>query len=277
MNFDLLLNFRLHKLKSSRAPFVFYIILTKEWFLCYNATMRRILRLGVLLAWLGLNLFCQAVPEMGFFEEDSAGLEVKVFPLPLDDRGWTVNCYVAWHPDSKQAVVIDPGAPAPAVLEFIRERRLEVLAVLNSHGHHDHVGGNAFLAKKLAVPFYLHRADRPLAVQTTGSAIPFTFYPKEGKLVLGELEIEVIHTPGHSPGSVCLKIGEVLFSGDTLFAGSVGKPHGSSRAEQQANLKLEVENIRRLLLPRSPATRVFPGHGPATTIGTEKAFNTFLQ
>ncbi len=239
--------------------------------------MQRILGLGVLLARLGLDLFCQAVPEMGFFEEDSSGLEMKSLPLPLDDRGWTVNCYVAWHPDSRQAVVIDPGAPAPAVLEFIREQRLEVLAVLNTHGHHDHVGGNAFLAEKLTVPFYLHRADRSLAVQTTGAAIPYRFYPKKGKLVLGELEIEVIHTPGHSPGSVCLKIGDALFSGDTLFAGAVGKPHGSSRAERQANLRFEVENIRRLLLPRSPATRVFPGHGPATTIRAEKAFNNFLQ
>lgn len=233
--------------------------------------------LGVLLAGLGLNIFSQAVPEMGFFQEDGAGLEVRVFPLPLDARGWTVNCYVAWHPDSKQAVVIDPGAPAPEVLEFIRERRLKTLAVLNSHGHHDHVGGNAFLAEKLALPFYLHRADRSLAVQTTGTAIPFSFYPGKGKLVLGELEIEVIHTPGHSPGSVCLKIGDILFSGDTLFSGTIGKPHGSSSAERQANLELEVENIRRLLLIRSPATRVFPGHGPATTIGAEKAFNTFLQ
>jgi glyoxylase-like metal-dependent hydrolase (beta-lactamase superfamily II) len=238
--------------------------------------MLRILGFGVLLILSGLGSFSQTVPDQGFFEDGTSALEVKAFSLPLDDPGATVNCYVVWHPDSRRAVVIDPGAPAPAVLEFIRERHLEALAILNTHGHYDHVGGDAFLAEKLSVPVYLRRADSDLASQTTGSGFPFTFYPEAGKLILGELEILVIPTPGHTPGSVCLRIGETIFSGDTLFAGAIGKAEGESEAKRQANLQLEAQNIRKFLLTLPPTMRVFPGHGPATTIGAEKAFNPYI-
>lgn len=214
---------------------------------------------------------------MDFFAEEAPGLEVKTFRLALDGGSGTMNCHLAWSPGSRQALVIDPGMPAPEILEFIRARRLEVLAILNTHGHYDHVGGDAFLAATLSVPVYIHRADRKLAALTTGPGIRFTDLPAKGKLALGKLEVEVIHTPGHSPGSVCLRIGEILFSGDTLFAGGVGKPYGNNPSRREAGLRLEVENIRRLLLTLPPLTRVYPGHGDATTIGAEKAFNVFLK
>ncbi len=239
--------------------------------------MQRILGVGVLLMWLGPGLFSQEVPELGFFTEETDDLAVKTFCLPLDRQEMTMNCYLAWLPGLKQALVVDPGVQAPEILEFIRANRLEVLAILNTHGHYDHVGGDAFLAAKLSVPVYLHRADRSLASETAGSGFPFSFFPREGKLILKELEIEVIHTPGHSPGSVCLQIGETLFSGDTLFAGGIGKAHGNSAARRRGNLRLEVDNIRRRLLSLPPLTRVFPGHGRSTTIGAEKAFNTYIK
>jgi hydroxyacylglutathione hydrolase len=239
--------------------------------------MRRILGLGLFILYLGPGLFSQEATELGFFAEETPGLEVKTFRLPLDGRDATMNCHLAWSPGSRQALVVDPGVPAPEVLEFIRARRLEVLAILNTHGHYDHVGGDAFLAAKLSAPVYLHRADRSLAAQTTGPGVHFTDLPANGKLALGKLELEVLHTPGHSPGSVCLKIGDILFSGDTLFAGGIGKPYGTSRSRREASLRLEVENIRRLLLTLPPLTRVYPGHGESTTIGAEKTFNSFLQ
>ncbi len=222
-------------------------------------------------------MFSQEAAELGFFAEETPGLEVKTFRLHVDGHGATMNCHLAWSPDSRQALVVDPGVPAPEVLEFIRARRLEVLAILNTHGHYDHVGGDAFLAAKLSVPVYLHRADRRLAAPTTGPGVRFIDLPSKGKLVLGKLEIEVLHTPGHSPGSVCLRIGDILFSGDTLFAGGIGKPYGDSRPRREASLRLEVENIRRRLLTLPPLTRVYPGHGESTTIGVEKAFNSFLN
>ena len=238
--------------------------------------MLRILESGALSLLLGLGLFPQTVPDQGFFEDGASSLEVKTFCLSIDKRLEKANCYVAWLPESRQAVVVDPGAPEAEILEFIRARRLKVLAILNTHGHFDHCAGDSFLAARLSVPVYLHRADRAMASRVAGADCPITFYPEDQHLILDGWDIEVIPTPGHSPGSVCLKIGETLFSGDTLFAGAIGKAEGDSEAERQANLRLEVQNIRELLLTLPPTTRVFPGHGPATTIGAEKAFNPYI-
>jgi hydroxyacylglutathione hydrolase len=240
--------------------------------------MQRILvfGLGALLLLPGSGPFSQTVPEQGFFEDGTVSLEVRTFPLFIDKRAEKENCYVAWLPESRQAVVVDPGAPEAEILEFIRAHRLKVLAILNTHGHFDHCGGDSFLASRLAVPVYIHKADAAMASRVTGAGCPLTSYPEDGHLLLDGLGIEVIPTPGHSPGSVCLKIGEILFSGDTLFAGAIGKEEGDSEAESQANLELEVQNIRKFLLTLPPTTRVFPGHGPATTIGAEKAFNPYF-
>ncbi len=225
---------------------------------------------GVFLLLAALGLYSQTAQDQGFFEDETIDLEVKAFPVSIDPRAEKANCYVAWLPETRQAVVIDPGAPQAEILEFIRARRLNVLAVLNTHGHADHCAGDGFLAARLSVPVYLHRADKKMASQAAGADCKITPYPNDRHLILDGWEIEVIPTPGHSRGSVCLRIGEALFSGDTLFAGAIGK------AERQADLRLEVQNIRRFLLTLPPATRVFPGHGPATTIGAEKVFNPYI-
>jgi len=238
--------------------------------------MLRILGLGALLLMQGMGLLSQTVPDKGFFEDGTISLEVKTFPLSIDKRTEKANCYVAWLPESRQAVLVDPGSPEAKILEFIRARHLKVLAILNTHGHFDHCAGDNFLAAKLSVPVYLHQADRAMASRVAGAGCPLIPYPNDRRLILDGWEIEVIPTPGHSPGSVCLRIGETLFSGDTLFAGAIGKADGESEAERQANLQLEVRNIRELLLTLPPTTRVFPGHGPATTIGAEKAFNPYI-
>lgn len=232
--------------------------------------MPGILGLAALLIAPSLGMVAQTVPDQGFFEDSAVSLEVKTFALAVDPLAEKENGYVAWQPDSGRAVIIDPGAPSQEILEFIRGRRLKALAVLNTHGHADHCAGNCFLAARLSLPVYLERADRAIVSQVPGAACSLTPYPDGGLLVLDGWEIEVIRTPGHTPGSVCLKIGDVLFSGDTLFAGAVGK------AEGLAGLRLEVRNIRRFLLVLPPSTRVFPGHGAATTIGAEKAFNPYL-
>jgi glyoxylase-like metal-dependent hydrolase (beta-lactamase superfamily II) len=232
--------------------------------------MRRILGLGALIFLAGSILSSQTAPDQGFFEEGAVSLEVKTFPLAINRMPEKENCYVAWLPETRQAVVIDPGSPQMEILEFIRAQRLNVLAILNTHGHADHCAGDCFLAAKLSVAVYLHRADQALASRVAGARCPATAYPADQRLVLDGWEIEVIPTPGHTPGSVCLKIGETLFSGDTLFAGAIGK------ADNQADLGLEVRSIRQLLLILPPTTRVFPGHGPATTIGAEKSFNPYI-
>lgn len=242
----------------------------------YNPAMTRIFWIVPLLAFLGAGLAAQADPGMGFFEEGEAGPQVKAFVLALDG-GWTMNCYLAWDPVTRQALVIDPGAAAPDLLDFVRQQGLQVLAVLNTHGHTDHVGGNAWMAARLETRFFLHRADRSLAAKTTGPAFVFSDYPADGRLRLGSLEVEVIPTPGHTPGSVCFRTRNILFSGDTLFAGGVGKAYGGTTRQRRTNLQMEVDVIRKRLLPLPALTRVFPGHGPATTIGAERAFNRFVR
>jgi len=238
--------------------------------------MRRFGWLIFLLAILPSRAAAQVEDDLGFFAEDPLGLEVETFVLALD-REATMNAYLAWDPATSEALVIDPGVPAPEVVEFIRARRLNVLAVLLTHGHVDHVGGVEFLAMELAVPAFLHPSDRSLAAGTTGAGFPFRAYPGDGRLRLGGLEIEVIATPGHTPGSVCLRAGNLLFSGDTLFAGAVGKAQGGSAARRRANLLQEIGAIRRRLLTLPPMTRVLPGHGPSTTIGAEASANPFLK
>ncbi len=238
--------------------------------------MMRLLWIVPLLGFLEAGLAAQTDPALGFFEEAAAGPQVKAFALPLDG-GWEMNCYLAWDPGTRQALVIDPGAPAPGLLDFVQKQGLRVLAVLNTHGHFDHVGGNAYIAARLETIFYLHRADHSLAAKTTGPAIVFSDYPEDGRLRLGGLEVEIIRTPGHSPGSVCLRMGNILFSGDTLFAGGIGKGHGGTPRQRRASLQLEIDSIRKRLLPLPPLTRVLPGHGPATTIGAERAFNRFVK
>lgn len=238
--------------------------------------MLRILGLGALLVLQGLGLFSQTVPDQGFFEDGTISLEVKTFCLSIDKRLEKANCYVAWLPESRQAVVVDPGAAEAEILDFIQAHHLKVLAILNTHGHTDHCGGDSFLAAKLSVPVYLQKLDSAKVSRIAGANCPITFYPKDQRLILDGWEIKVIPTPGHTPGSVCLKIGETLFSGDTLFAGAIGKAEGNSKSMREANLRLEVQNIREFLLTLPPNTRVFPGHGPATTIGAEKAFNPYI-
>ncbi|MBN1196643.1 MAG: MBL fold metallo-hydrolase [Candidatus Aminicenantes bacterium] len=240
--------------------------------------MARALRIVLLTVLLAACLAGQEKPdEIGFFQEDQAGPSVEKFILALDGGSWTMNCYVAWDAESRHAVVIDPGTPSQKIKAFIQSEQLIVQAILLTHGHGDHVGGVVDLAAVFpAAPIYLHRDDQKAAARVTGSATVFRDYPDNGQLSTGKMQFQVIPTPGHSPGSVCLRSGDILFSGDTLFAGTIGKACGDNPAQREANFRREVKNIQDRLLTHPTQTRVFPGHGPSTTIGREKSFNRFL-
>lgn len=187
---------------------------------------------------------------------------------------WRENCYVA-HDDAGEAFVVDPGADAATIDTCITELGLRVRAILLTHGHFDHIGAVAALRERHRVPCLLHEhdhklvrranlyraifdSDDPIEVPSV-DPLPADWDP----FTIAELPIEAIHTPGHTPGGVCFRIGDDLFSGDTFHQGQVGRvdlPGGD--AQQLANSLAQLRTL-------APEIRVHPGHGAATTIGAE--------
>lgn len=210
-------------------------------------------------------------------------LEVRAVP-PFHKNGFVVGCE-----KTRQALLIDPGDEIDMLLEVVRRQALSVQNILLTHAHVDHVTGVPRAKKALDVPIYLHRDDQFLydaAPQQAaffglqvGELPPIDRFYEPGKLLsFGEYEVGVHHTPGHCPGGVCLAIGKSggekgdLFVGDTLFAGSIGRtdlPGGD-----HATL---LRSIRQVLFAFGDDARVYPGHGPRTTIGQERKTNPFLR
>jgi glyoxylase-like metal-dependent hydrolase (beta-lactamase superfamily II) len=169
---------------------------------------------------------------------------------------WENNVYVVACAATNRAVIIDAAAEHEVIARAAAD--VEPSAILTTHGHFDHVGAARPLADRLGIPFRLHPADADV----------FGLEPDDeltsGSIEVGRVTIRVIETPGHSPGSVCLLVDEVLFSGDTLFPGGPGATRGPG-----ADFGLIMESVERLFeLPE--ATVVMPGHGLDTTIGTEQ-------
>jgi glyoxylase-like metal-dependent hydrolase (beta-lactamase superfamily II) len=196
------------------------------------------------------------------------------------------NCTILGDPASGAAIVVDPGDEAPEILRRLRARGLRAVALVHTHAHFDHVGATRQVADATRAAIHLHAADEFLYqnLEMQGAAFGFRFDPvlpvsrfvADGETVAaGALEVEVVHTPGHTPGSVCFRLGgaaPLLFSGDTLFQGSIGRTDlwgGDPRAI--------VRSIRTRLYGLPEDTVVVPGHGPETTIGEERATNPFVR
>lgn len=193
------------------------------------------------------------------------------------------NCYIVGDPATKQAVVIDPGGDADVLAETIAEQDLTITALVATHAHFDHVMAAERLREITGAPFYLHDEDKPVLEWLEESGRLFlgaelgpppdvdTVAAEGDRITAGSMELEVVHTPGHSPGSISL-VGEgALFSGDTLFAGSIGRtdlPGGDHEALLTA--------VRAKLFDLPDDTPVYPGHGPETTVGEEKVSNPFV-
>ena len=185
------------------------------------------------------------------------------------------NSYLVCQPQSRSAVLIDPGADDKRFAASAAEQGVQIRMILNTHGHLDHSAGNLACRERFAAMLAAPAADRPLYAEN-GSAAAVDLWLQDGQtLTCGGFSIHVLSTPGHTPGSVCFLIGGQLFSGDTLFAGGVGRvPPG--RDEKKALQKLlEVIRLRLLTLPAD--TPVWPGHGRPTSIGEEALLNPFLR
>ena len=199
-------------------------------------------------------------------------MEVKV--LQVGPIG--TNCYILEDEKARAAAIIDPGDEAGRILQVIEDDGVDVKYILLTHGHYDHTTAVPQLHKALPqAEIYIHRADAngagsqlfPLA----GQIPDLKFYDEGDTLALGDMTIQVLHTPGHSKGSVTLKVGDVLFCGDTLFAGSCGRTDlaGGSYAEIMASLK----NLGQL-----PGDyHVCPGHDVTSTLERERRSNPFLR
>lgn len=206
----------------------------------------------------------------------------------MEVRGLTVgligtNCYLAANKETKETVIIDPGDEAGRIDGLIREHAYRPVAILLTHGHFDHVLAAAALAEKYDLEIYAHEIEKRtledpemnvsgmIGRQETYAA---TKYCREGdELSLAGFLFRVILTPGHTPGGVCFYVAseQVLFSGDTLFSGSVGRTDFPGGSMHQL-----IDAIRQKLLVLPDETIVYPGHMETTSIGAEKQFNMYL-
>ncbi|MBS4021100.1 MAG: MBL fold metallo-hydrolase [Dethiobacter sp.] len=195
---------------------------------------------------------------------------------------FAANCYLVACGETGEAVIIDPGAEGKQIVNLVAKENVKVRYIINTHGHVDHVGANEDVRSALDVPILIHEKDGEMSSKPHASlsaflgkmklAEPDRLLKQGDKITVGTLVFEVIETPGHTKGSITLSAGGVLFTGDTLFAGSIGRtdlPGGS--------FKEIISSIKEKLLVYPDETVVYPGHGPETTIGDEKKYNPFLR
>ena len=183
-----------------------------------------------------------------------------------------VNAYIIRDEASSSCCILDPGGHPNKVLDYLAKNNLTLEAILLTHGHFDHVGGVKALAEATGCRVYLHTADLAMPEKLTAGPLYYTHSYGEGdQLHLAGLTIDVIHTPGHTPGSVCLLCEDVMFSGDTLFARSCGRTDldGGDPAAMARSLQR--------LASFEKDYRVLPGHNSATTLALEKEYNPYMR
>lgn len=201
--------------------------------------------------------------------------------IPVGPMG--ANCYVVECEETKQAAVIDPGGDVEKILNYLKKRGLALKYIINTHGHIDHIAGNDKLRDATGAKLLIHELDADMLENpklNLSAFMGFTtkFKPADRLLVEGEtvevgkVRLNVIHTPGHTRGGICLSAGEAVFTGDTLFNGSIGRtdfPGGDFDAI--------INSIKTKLLPLPDDTAVYPGHMGESTIAYERKYNPFLR
>ena len=201
---------------------------------------------------------------------------MRVDILPVGEL--QVNCYILSSEKTKNAILVDPGDDYPKIKAFLEKQKLMPRFILHTHGHFDHIGAD----NEFGLPVYAHRLDAELLRSPKKNLSDFfsssfqvsaEIHILEDKetVRLDELSLEVIHTPGHTPGGICLKSGNVIFTGDTLFAGGIGRTDFPGASEERL-----IQSIEERLLVFPDETVIYPGHGLSSTIGRERKRNPFL-
>ena len=194
---------------------------------------------------------------------------LKIHVLPLGD--YQTNCYIVHEENSTDCLIIDPGYEPEIISSYLEEKGLTPEAILLTHCHFDHVGAVKDLAAQYDCKVFLDKKELAMPPMLTNGPLYYTDgYGDGDTLTLAGIPTQVLETPGHTPGSVCLIMEDTLFSGDTLFAGSCGRtdlPGGDARAMR--------DSLRRLAA-LSENYRVCPGHGPSSTLNREKQTNPYL-
>jgi hydroxyacylglutathione hydrolase len=187
----------------------------------------------------------------------------------------STNCYIASDRETKETIIIDPGldytSEAQPIMDYIEQAQLKVKYIINTHGHNDHVKGDAIFQEKYGAPICIHKLDAYF-IDNVPKGKTEDILLEEGNLIqFGKQTLTVLHTPGHTRGCICLVGDHIAFTGDTLFAGGIGRtdfPEGSMSDMNHSLQKLER-------LPDS--TLIYPGHGETSMIGEEKRVNPFLS
>ena len=194
------------------------------------------------------------------------------------------NCYILFDRSSKNTFVIDPGGDGALIEEALKGNGLKTLYIVNTHAHFDHVSANSELKEATGATIVLHGDDVGLLAEAHEHAaiwgVKIGSQPEPDLLIedgstlrAGSVTLDVLHTPGHTPGGVCLyyKDAGVLFTGDTLFAGSIGRTDLEGGSSEDL-----LKSIKSRLMPLDDNVIILPGHGPASTIGEEKKLNPFV-
>lgn len=192
------------------------------------------------------------------------------------------NCYLAVDESTNEAVIVDPGSNVKVISQMIDEEKCQLKYVLNTHGHSDHIGANTEICSKYNAPLGIHPLDAPMLTDAKLNLSNYWgldilskkadfFLNENDVLAIGKSKLRVVHTPGHSPGGICLIGDKFIFSGDSLFAEAIGRtdfPGGSTEDL--------IKNLQEKVLTLDDDVIVYPGHGPATTIGHERKYNAYL-
>lgn len=193
---------------------------------------------------------------------------VKMFTVGM----LATNCFLVGDPEGAEAVVIDPGfdrdSGAKTIFNEVERHRFQIKYIINTHGHPDHIGGNRIMKERGRAPILIHEGDASALSDPQADR-----KLRDGDAIeVGCIRLRVVHTPGHSPGSIALHGEDCVFSGDTLFAGSIGRYDLLGGSLEQL-----VDSLKSKFLTLPDHIKVCPGHGPITTIGEERRSNPFLR